>query len=113
MARHGENIHKRQYGRWEGRYMKGKDTKGKTVWGYVYAKTYPEVKKKLLQKKSEVSFYCFNADDPTFMELSESWISTVQNSVKESTLAHYRYTLTRYILPVLGFEKITQIAITS
>lgn len=109
MARHGENIHKRQDGRWEGRYMKGKDTKGKTVWGYVYAKTYSEVKKKLIQKKSEVSFYCLNADDPTFMELSENWLGTIQNGVKESTLAHYRYTLTRYILPVLGFEKIKRL----
>lgn len=109
MARHGENIHKRQDGRWEGRYRKGKDIKGKTVWGYVYAKTYSEVKKKLIQKKSEASFYCLNADDPTFLELSESWISTIRNSVKESTMAHYRYTLIRYILPVLGFEKVKQL----
>lgn len=37
MARHGENIHKRQDGRWEGRYIKSKNSDGKAIWGYVYS----------------------------------------------------------------------------
>ena len=36
MARHGENIHKRKDGRWEGRYIKGRSETGKAIWGYVY-----------------------------------------------------------------------------
>lgn len=45
MARHGENIHKRQDGRWEGRYIKSKNSDGKAIWGYVYGHSYNDVKK--------------------------------------------------------------------
>lgn len=38
----------------------------------------------------------------TFAELSAQWMLSVSHGVKESTLAHYRYTLSRYILPVFG-----------
>ena len=43
MPRRGENIYKRKDGRWEGRYIKGYYC-GKAKYGYVYAKTYSEVK---------------------------------------------------------------------
>ena len=33
MARHGENIHKRKDGRWEGRYIKARTPDHKAVWG--------------------------------------------------------------------------------
>lgn len=38
----------------------------------------------------------------TFAELSEQWLLSVSYGIKESTLAHYRYTLNRYLLPVFG-----------
>ena len=44
MARKGENIYKRKDKRWEGRYIKGHDLSGKARFGYVYGKTYLEVK---------------------------------------------------------------------
>ena len=47
MSRKGENIYKRKDGRWEGRYIKSKSISGKTQYGYVYARTYREVKSKL------------------------------------------------------------------
>jgi len=43
MARHGENIYKRKDGRFEGRYVIGKNAKGRTRFGYVYGKRYTEV----------------------------------------------------------------------
>ena len=46
MARRGENIYKRKDGRWEGRYIKSRTCSGKIIYGYVYAKTYRETKKK-------------------------------------------------------------------
>ncbi len=45
MPRKGENIFKRKDGRWEGRYIKGHDGK-KAVYGYVFGKSYSEVKQK-------------------------------------------------------------------
>ena len=44
MARKGENIYKRKDGRWEGRYIKSRSSTGKANYGYVYAKSYREVK---------------------------------------------------------------------
>lgn len=38
----------------------------------------------------------------TFAELSEQWLLSVSYGIKESTLAHYQYTLHRYLLPVFG-----------
>lgn len=38
----------------------------------------------------------------TFAALSEQWLLSLSHGIKESTLAHYRYTLNRYLLPVFG-----------
>lgn len=70
MARRGENIYKRKDNRWEGRYIKGYDFKGKAQFGYVYAKTYREVREKLTAAKqtsfnkptiSERAFNCWES----------------------------------------------------
>ena len=47
MPRRGENIHKRKDGRWEARYIKGRQENGKAIYGYLYARTYRDVKQKL------------------------------------------------------------------
>lgn len=47
MSRKGENIYKRKDGRWEGRYIKFYDGDGKAKYGYLYGKTYSQVKEKL------------------------------------------------------------------
>ena len=53
MSRKGENIRKRKDGRWEARYMKGRDMNGKIRYGYLYGKSYKEVKEKKIRKISE------------------------------------------------------------
>jgi hypothetical protein len=54
MARKGENIYKRKDGRWEGRYIKSRSSTGKANYGYVYAKSYREVKAKLISQSARV-----------------------------------------------------------
>ena len=102
MARRGENIHKRKDGRWEGRYIKARTPEGKIQWGYVYGTVYAEVKRVLVQKKAEAGFYNLKRTDLTFDALAEVWLHSQRNAVKESTYAHYSYTLHKYLLPVLG-----------
>lgn len=102
MARHGENIHKRKDGRWEGRYIKARTADRKAVWGYLYGASYAEVKQLMLRKKAECSFYQFTDQKLLFSQLAEQWLASIAQGVKESTLAHYGYTLRRYLLPVLG-----------
>ena len=102
MARRGENIHKRKDGRWEGRYIKARTPEGKIQWGYIYGTTYAEVKRVLIQKKAEAGFYNLKRTDLTFEALAEVWLHSLRNSIKESTYAHYLYTLHKYLLPVLS-----------
>ena len=55
MSKTGENINKRKDGRWEARYVKGKNENGKTIFGYVYGKTYDEaMQKKILAMQNMV-----------------------------------------------------------
>lgn len=49
MPRKGENIYKRKDGRWEGRYIKTHTNSGKAIYGYVYVKSYRQVKEKLYE----------------------------------------------------------------
>ena len=56
MSRRGENIRKRKDGRWEGRYIKGYDSKKqKARYASVYGKTYAETKQKLDEAKYKSS----------------------------------------------------------
>ena len=102
MARRGENIRKRKDGRWEGRYIKARTPEGKIQWGYVYGTVYAEVKQVLIRKKAEAGFYNLKRTDLTFEALAEVWLHSHRNAVKESTYAHYSYTLHKYLLPVLS-----------
>ena len=102
MARRGENIRKRKDGRWEGRYIKSRTPEGKIQWGYVYGTAYAEVKRVLIQRKAEAVFYNLNQTDLTFEVLAEVWLYSLKKAIKESTYAHYSYTLHKYLLPVLS-----------
>ena len=100
MPRKGENIYKRKDGRWEGRYVKGRDGK-KAIYGYVYSKSYSEVKKQLILKRAE---YALEENKPSasamrnalFSELSEMWLRSIQASVKESTYVEPRTMQNRF-----------------
>ena len=54
MSRKGESIYKRKDGRWQGRYIRGRDDNGKAIYGYVYGKSYAEAKEKKDQKLAEI-----------------------------------------------------------
>ncbi len=107
MATRGENIRKRSDGRWEGRYIKGRSADGKPRWGYVYGATYTEVREISARKKAEYGIYNLNSTDITFSEISEQWLYSVRQGVKESTFAHYQYTLRHYLQPVFGNFKVS------
>lgn len=107
MARHGENIHKRKDGRWEGRYIKARTLDKRIHWGYVYGTTYADVKQILVRKKAEYGLYQLTDTRLTFAEFAEIWLRSIKCGLKESTYAHYQYTLHKYILPVLGVLQIS------
>lgn len=101
MPRRGENIYKRKDNRWEGRYVKDGDSTGKTRFGYVYAKSYREVREKLTAAKlaatgpsvpSRKNFGCF----------CDEWLVLSRSRVKESTYVKYHTIVARHLKPGLG-----------
>lgn len=113
MPRKGENIYKRKDGRWEGRYVKDRDGK-KAIYGYVYSKSYSEVKKQLILKRAEYARgenkpSASTIKDALFSEMSEMWLQSIQASVKESTWIKYRNILKCSIVPQLGSMKLSEI----
>ena len=113
MPRKGENIYKRKDGRWEGRYVKGRDGK-KAIYGYVYSKSYSEVKKQLTLKRAEYALEenkpsSSNMKDALFSEFSDIWLRSIRSSVKESTWIKYKNILKCNIVPRLENTNLSEI----
>ena len=110
MARRGENIYKRKDGRWEGRYIKGRDSKSKAIYGYVYSKSYTEVKEKLSKAKNECKEYLLTeSDNVALSEFAIQWLESIRNNCKPSTYVKYRNTVAKHVIPELGNYKLHQI----
>ena len=115
MPRRGENIYKRKDGRWEGRYIKGHSC-GKTKYGYVYARTYSEVKQKLsglktgmlLPIKDEKSIE-LQQDSPTFEKISSEWLDSIRPQIKKSSYIKYTNSVKAYLNPVFSSKAIESI----
>ena len=103
MARRGDNIYHRKDKRWEGRFVKGR-VDGHTRFGYVFGKTYREVKEKLIVAQYEWKNHSEEAErnKTTFRAISESWIKDSESYLKASTVAKYRDYLRLYLLPKFG-----------
>ena len=92
MARKGENIFKRKVWRWEARYVKKRDLKGKVIkYGYVYGKSYIEVKRKKEEAIENLKFTQLqkpNIDNTIFSTAIISWLNN-KTSIKDSTFYNY------------------------
>ena len=105
MSKRGENIYKRRDGRYEGRYVIGKNENGTTKFGYVYGYQYGAVKKELLQKKAQ---RLENRGEAHQGKMSvahwlDDWLSTcVRGHVRQSSFQTYQTLCNKHILPRLG-----------
>ena len=102
MPRRGENIRKRTDGRWEGRYRK-KDNNITKVCS-VYARTYHEVKVKLVQAKQEhIEYQTVPVYQNSYQvnikveEVAEQWLLRVKKEKKNSTYVKYESIYRKYI----------------
>lgn len=109
--RKGENIYKRKDGRWEGRYVKGRKADGKIKYGYIYGKTYQEVRNKLYPLKMKFQIIIEEKGDSglSVCEWVKCWLFDLQKELKPSTYASYSYKMTRYILPSIGDIPLNQL----
>lgn len=114
MSRRGENIYKRKDGRWEGRYIKSYTADNKAKYGYVYGKTYSEVKEKLICAKAIPSRNISDHKTKTISlsEILTLWLLSVQRNVKEATYARYHHLVEAHIRPELGAYTVDRITPT-
>ena len=112
MSKRGENIYKRKDGRWEGRYIKCRTLHGRIQYGYVYGKSYSEVKSKLKETASRpIQTSDSRAPQPTsYSEILKMWLLSAKNHVKESTFSRYNHLVERHIQPFLGGYQIGEIS---
>lgn len=112
MPKKGENIRKRQDGRWEGRYKKGRNTQGRILYGSVYGKSYREVKEKmtemLLRSQKEEESACFQKDK-MFGEVLSLWMCNNRIRYKGATENKYQYLIEKHIMPQLGDIKVSEL----
>ena len=112
MPRKGENIYKRKDGRWEGRYIKD----GKAVYGYIYARTYHDVKYRLREAEQVCCRYSsencnISKSKERFSEIAVNWLEQKKPQFKESTYTKYQNLLQCYILPNLGEISLSQLTV--
>ncbi len=110
MPRRGENIYKRKDGRWEGRYIKQYDIKGKAQYGYVYGKTYSAVKKLLAEKQIKNTKPEKIRTGSVYKDILVSWLESQRLNKKESTYAHYYQIIHTHLIPDIGFIKIERMS---
>lgn len=105
MAKHGENIYKRKDGRYEGRYVIGKNASGNTKFGYVYGHQYAEVKKILLIKKAACIYAAASGGNCQYSVaqwLSQWMENELRGCIKPSSFQTYANILNRHLIPALG-----------
>lgn len=102
MPRKGENIYRRKDERWEGRYVKCRDVQGKPKLGYVYGRSYKEVKEKLQEAKQNAGDKKVFPQRARFRDAGRQWMQREFLLVKESTYAKYCSILKNHLYPYFG-----------
>ena len=112
MPKKGENIYKRKDGRWEGRYIKGHNKTNRIQYGYIYARTYKEVKEKLNIAKSYIESKKTDTDkrgNHKYNYWLDLWLDSKKPFVKDSTFIRYKNIIENHIKPSLGKYNIDEI----
>ncbi|WP_028504932.1 site-specific integrase [Ruminococcus sp. FC2018] len=103
MSRRGDNIHKRSDGRWEGRYISGRNELDKAVYKSVYAHSYAECSEKLKLARCDL----LPVSKPiTIDELFAAWHLSRKNKVKQSTFVNYLTLYNNYLRERFGTLKV-------
>ena len=113
MARTGKNIYKRKDGRWEGRFIRSYGENGRAKYKYVYAKTYAEVKTKLIQAQQTEAIpsrCATSAPNHKYEYWLNEWLSLKKLKIKESTYIRYRNSIQNHVSTQLGKYPIEKIS---
>lgn len=105
MSKKGENIYRRKDGRWEARFVRGREPDGGVRYGYCYGRSYREVKEKVNEAKAASNRRVQVSNGGKSVQLGalcDEWLRLKRSQVKESTFVKYQTTLENRIKPELG-----------
>ena len=113
----GENIFRRRDGRWEARYIKGRELSGKIKYGYCYGKTYREAKVKAAKHKAALENGALLPTATTqkqkpFSSYCLGWLHTKKCTVKESTYIKYSTVVNSYHAAQDRLDELQKLRIT-
>lgn len=109
MSRRGENIRKRNDGRWEARCLYKEN--GKSKYKSIYGKTYMEVKRaKENFLINQCNYKKTNGMNIHFCDLLDEWLEDMQYNIKESTYSRYEFLIHRHIVPQIGHLYICELS---
>ncbi len=112
MSRKGENIRKRKDGRWEARYITGRNSCGKAVYRSVYGKSYTETKEKLKLEQFKSKTKTQLISQISYKELLNEWLQNSRIRYKQSTYVKYQYLIERHLIPVIGDKEVSSLSVT-
>ncbi len=107
MARRGENIYHRKDGRWEGRYIVGRNVDGKPKFRSIYGKSYGEVKRELVLLKSKqmtsgesmILIY----GNGSMADWMDYWLDGIEKPyIRSTTYQLYKRSIDKHLKPWLG-----------
>ncbi len=102
MPRKEENIYERKDGRFEARYLTGRDENSRAKYSSVYGKSRAEVREKLAEVKRELYGNPSPHEGRTFREVAEEWLKKNRDNIANTTHDRYKDALERDIYPEYG-----------
>ncbi|MCR4746819.1 MAG: tyrosine-type recombinase/integrase [Lachnospiraceae bacterium] len=99
MARTGENIYKRTDGRYEARFISGRDESGRAIYKSVYGHSKAEVREKLESARYEIYGEPSHIAGKTFKQVAEEYLEDAKGTIAATTYDRYLDALERDIYP--------------
>ncbi len=104
----GKNIYLRKDGRWEGRRKTGTKN-GRTVYVYIYARSYDEALNKLetVARRQETDEALH--DQQSFLCIANEWLMLQKTRLKPASISSYTNIINSYLVPRFGSRHIPDI----
>ena len=99
MPRKGNNIRKRQDGRWEGRYISSYGVNGKAIYKSIYGSTYADVKREKSKAENSLTAEKANSSNKTIEGVIKDFLKKKKHTVKESSFSRYTCICENHIIP--------------
>lgn len=114
MARTGDNLYKRQDGRWEGRYIKGRKPDGRIIYGSIYHRKYQEAKRLLFEikfahRENYMDFGKHRSQTQTVNDWFIYWLDQKKNQLKGTTFQSYESKVMNHVFPFFMDVQLTQL----